>query len=79
MSAKTKIRGAVVIDITRCKGCGICIVSCPHHVLKLSEEVNAKGYCYAYSADGDKCTGCANCGIICPDGVIEVYKKKTEE
>ncbi|NOY37900.1 MAG: 4Fe-4S dicluster domain-containing protein [Chlorobi bacterium] len=73
-----KVRGAIVVDTERCKGCEICVVSCPTHVIALSPKVNSKGYHYAYMADPDACTGCMNCGIVCPDGVITVYRKKFE-
>jgi 2-oxoglutarate ferredoxin oxidoreductase subunit delta len=73
-----KIRGAVIIDTGRCKGCDLCVVACPVDVLILGKEVNAKGYNYAQVVYPDKCIGCANCGYVCPDGCITVYKKKVE-
>lgn len=69
-----KIRGAVEINTERCKGCDLCVVSCPSDVLQLGQEVNAKGYNYAIVVEPDNCIGCANCGIVCPDGCITVYK-----
>jgi 2-oxoglutarate ferredoxin oxidoreductase subunit delta len=71
-----KIKGAIVVDIERCKGCGLCAESCPSEVISLSNNVNVKGYHYSYMANPDACTGCSNCAIICPDGVITVYRKK---
>jgi 2-oxoglutarate ferredoxin oxidoreductase subunit delta len=73
-----KVRGAIVVDVERCKGCEVCIGSCPQDVLEMTTKVNGKGYHYAYMVNPDECTGCANCGIVCPDGVISVYKKKNE-
>jgi 2-oxoglutarate ferredoxin oxidoreductase subunit delta len=69
-------KGAISVDIERCKGCGVCVVNCPMNVISLAKEVNGKGYNYAYMAEPDKCIGCASCGIVCPDGVISVYKAK---
>ena len=40
----TKIKGTVVVDAERCKGCELCVVACPMKVLALSGEVNGKGY-----------------------------------
>lgn len=71
-----KIKGAVVVDKERCKGCNLCIVACPSDVLELAKEVNSKGYNYARMKTRGECTGCANCGYVCPDGCITVYKVK---
>ena len=42
-----KMRGAIVVDIERCKGCNLCAVACPLHLVSLSDTVNHKGYNYA--------------------------------
>ncbi len=74
-----KMRGAIVVDTERCKGCEVCVVNCPTNVIGMAGEVNGKGYHYAYMAEPEACTGCANCSIVCPDGVITVYRVKTEK
>jgi len=71
-----KIRGAVVIDTEKCKGCEVCVVTCPTQTLALAIEVNGKGYHYSYAANPDACIGCSNCAVVCPDAVITVYKLK---
>jgi len=68
-------KGDVVINIERCKGCEVCIVSCPNQVLALAKEVNAKGYHFAIKVNAE-CNGCANCAVVCPDAVITVYREK---
>lgn len=73
-----KIKGTIVVDKERCKGCGVCVASCPLQVLTLSPEVNSKGYRIASMAAPDACTGCASCAVICPDSVITVYRQKFE-
>lgn len=73
-----KVKGAIVIDIQRCKGCQVCLAACPNSVIRMSVQVNSKGYNYAEPASED-CIGCANCAIVCPDGVITVYKTKVEQ
>lgn len=71
-----KIKGTVVVDRERCKGCGVCVASCPCKVLALSVEVNSKGYPVAHLAQPDACTGCASCAVICPDSCMTVYRQK---
>ena len=72
----SKIKGAVVVNTERCKGCNLCVVACPVNVLELDKQVNSKGYLFAYMKNPDECIGCANCGYVCPDGCITVYKTK---
>lgn len=70
-----KIRGAVVVNTQRCKGCNLCVVACPSKVLDLQKkEVNDRGYHFAYMAEPDKCIGCQSCALVCPDACIEVYR-----
>ena len=71
-----KIKGAVVVDTERCKGCDLCVVACPSKVLALAKDVNAKGYNYSEMARPDDCIGCAACAMVCPDACITVYKVK---
>lgn len=72
-----KVRGDIVIDIEKCKGCEVCIPACPNDVIALSKNVNSKGYNFAETIN-DECIGCMNCAIVCPDGVITVYRKRVE-
>lgn len=74
-----KIKGTVVIDKERCKGCDICVAACPAQVLGLNARVNAKGYNYAYVKNAGDCIGCASCAMVCADSCIIVYRKKVEE
>lgn len=71
-----KAKGAIVIHEERCKGCELCVVSCPTKVIQMTREVNSKGYHMAYMEYPENCIGCSNCAIVCPDGVISVYKVK---
>ena len=72
-----KVKGTVVVDVERCKGCDLCVVSCPCDVLELhAREVNEKGYHYVFMKNEDACIGCANCGYVCPDGCLTVYRQK---
>jgi 2-oxoglutarate ferredoxin oxidoreductase subunit delta len=72
-----KMKGAVVVDTERCKGCNLCVVACPFDLLALTDkEVNMKGYHYAQQINVEKCTGCTACAMVCPDGCISVYRVK---
>ncbi len=71
-----KVKGAIEVDIEKCKGCGVCIVACPTNVLQLAKNVNGKGYNYAYMEQPENCIGCTSCGLVCPDSVISVYRMK---
>ncbi len=73
-----KIKGEIVVDTERCKGCEVCIPACPVSVIVMAAGVNRKGYHYAMPST-DACIGCASCAIVCPDGAITVYKKKFTE
>lgn len=73
-----KVKGDIIIDIEKCKGCELCIEACPEETLSLSGKINQKGYRYAVTVNHN-CTGCANCSIICPEGIITVYRKTFKE
>ena len=70
-----KIKGDIVVDIDKCKGCEVCIEVCPTNTIAIVDQVNAKGYKYMQNVNDD-CTGCTNCATVCPDGVITVYRVK---
>ena len=78
ISFMAKLKGTVEVDVVKCKGCGVCVVSCPFGVLAMSSQVNVKGYPYSFMAVPDACTGCASCAVVCPDTCITVYRKRTE-
>ena len=74
-----KIKGAIVVDTERCKGCALCVVACPLHIIALTtKQVNNKGYVFAQQIEDDTCTGCTSCATVCPDGCITVYRVKEQ-
>ena len=76
----------ITIDKEKCKGCYLCIVNCPHNLIKAAVGLNAKGVKPAAFTGGKParqksglrrsggCTGCTMCAVICPECIIEVYK-----
>lgn len=61
-----------LIDVDRCKGCGLCVSVCPKKVLELSETVNTKGYFPAFQARPEDCVFCSTCCLMCPDVAISI-------
>lgn len=71
----------VEVDFDLCKGCGLCIVTCPVECLEVSPELNKKSY-HPARYKGSGCTGCGLCFYTCPEpGAISVFPKdyKPEE
>ncbi len=67
-------RGNVKVNYEECKGCGLCVDSCPPKCLKLGTGLNTYG---AHPAEyaGEGCTGCGICFYCCPEpGAITVYR-----
>ena len=66
-------KGKVEVDQEACSGCGLCIESCPHKGLKLSEEPNENGV-RPVQRVGEVCAGCGTCHYFCPEGAITVCR-----
>ncbi|SIN80985.1 4Fe-4S dicluster domain-containing protein [Halodesulfovibrio marinisediminis] len=61
-----------VIDIKRCKACGLCVDKCPKKVLAIGTQINAQGYNYIVQENPENCVNCDICGIVCPDMAVGV-------
>ncbi len=70
-------KGVVVVDVERCKGCGLCIAACPQHVLAFSGRLNKSGYNAVHAQKPEACVGCGFCAMTCPDIAISVYREKS--
>ena len=57
-----------------CKGCELCVNTCPRRILVLSSKVNRNGFHYPEQSGG-ACAGCGQCAIICPEAAIEIIGK----
>lgn len=60
------------IDTNRCKGCGLCVSTCPQRILQLSGNLSPKGYHYPEFLSQEKCTGCRFCAVMCPEIAIRI-------
>ena len=68
-------KGRIVVSEIYCKGCELCVGSCPQHMIALDlEHITPKGFHPAHLV-GDHCTGCAVCALMCPDSAITVYRE----
>jgi 2-oxoglutarate ferredoxin oxidoreductase subunit delta len=70
--------GRIVIDMERCKGCGLCVAVCPKKNIVIAPESNKNGY-FPAQAKNDGCTACAQCAIMCPEGSIEVLTEQPDK
>lgn len=62
----------IKLDVSRCKGCFLCISVCPKKVMAPSGELGAKGFETVKIVDEESCIGCGMCYKMCPDYCIEI-------
>lgn len=61
-----------------CKGCDICIESCPKHVYTKSSKENKKGVYLPCPLNEGDCNNCHLCELMCPDQTITVEDNENE-
>jgi 2-oxoglutarate ferredoxin oxidoreductase subunit delta len=72
-------RGNVQVNQDECKGCGLCVESCPPKGLELSPELNHYGV-HPARLKAEVCTGCGVCYFVCPEpGAITVYRRAAQK
>ena len=70
----SRARGKIDINTEECKGCGLCIESCPPKCLVFAKELSTYGV-HPARYSGHDCTGCGICFYCCPEpGAITVYR-----
>lgn len=62
----------IVIDETYCKGCELCLHTCPKKIFQRSGRRNAKGYALPLAKDMEACSGCKTCEWMCPELAVTV-------
>ena len=68
------LKNHIDINPERCKGCGVCVASCPKDCIEIGGEINHMGYKYAQFKHTD-CVACGMCFYCCPEfGTITVYR-----
>ncbi len=66
----------VVIDKTRCRGCGRCVQRCPYQAITFvhSNEIGS----WSAQVDEALCKGCGNCIAVCPTNAADSpYRDQT--
>lgn len=68
-------KNKIEINAKRCKGCGVCVVTCPKKCIQMSQEIMTNGNAYAVFDPEANCMGCGFCFYSCPElGAIVVHK-----
>ena len=66
----------VLLTADLCKGCRLCVETCPQSCLEIGNSINKLGYQNARFATYS-CTACGLCFYACPEpGAITVFKNE---
>lgn len=69
------VKGWIEVNEDYCKGCELCVPSCPQNSIAMDmEHLTPKGYHPAQLVNED-CTGCGICAVICPEAAITIYRE----
>lgn len=64
------MKPTMVLDATRCKGCGLCAFFCSRSAISLSTQNSILGNPIPTIDVGGKCNSCGVCAQMCPDLAI---------
>ncbi|MGE5592278.1 MAG: ferredoxin family protein [Betaproteobacteria bacterium] len=65
------LRGRWIVFPELCKGCGLCVETCPEDVIHWSKDLGAYGT-PTVEVNPAGCTTCRTCADHCPDCAIDV-------
>ncbi|MDY6854953.1 MAG: 4Fe-4S binding protein [Thermodesulfobacteriota bacterium] len=69
------IKAEVVLDESRCFGCGYCEKFCPRGCIEiLGDKFTSVGYKLPTFTKPDECVACGICVWMCPHLALEVYQ-----
>jgi 2-oxoglutarate ferredoxin oxidoreductase subunit delta len=74
-ATQQKLKGKILIDRERCKGCGYCLKACQKGLIVIEQQLNRQGYFPASFTEDLLCSGCSMCAWVCPDMAIEVWRE----
>ncbi len=64
----------IFVNSNLCKGCDICIATCPKNVFEKSKDKNDKEVFLPFPKNIEACTECGLCELSCPDQAITLEK-----
>jgi len=70
-SKEEKSPPEILVKVSWCKGCGLCVEYCKRGVLEMEGVL-------PIIKDAEKCNRCLQCEVICPDFAIEVRDGEVE-
>ena len=68
---KSKTPAEIVVKVSWCKACGLCVEYCNRGVLKMEGTL-------PQVVDLEQCNSCLMCEHMCPDFALEVKEKETD-
>lgn len=71
----------VSVNAEKCKGCWLCVDSCPSNLFRITNKKNSKGSPVIEMVDQKFCIGtdCVKCIDICPDNAFIAPDQKSDK
>ncbi len=65
-------QGVLIVDMSLCRGCGLCVRACPADALEL---VGNRQEGWGMRVYHDRCAVCGLCELACPSGAVRRYPR----